>query len=207
MKSVFSSPLSGWARFGVAMAGLLLIAGCATDGPLPSTPSRSKPSNVMENPDALRVGEMLVIEFSGVTDPPPRHEERIKLDGKITLPSIGEVDAAGMTRGDLEQKIHTLYVPNYYRQLAVVVRNEGRYFYVRGQVKNPNQFPYMKEMTVLTAIATAGDFTDFAKKTKVMVIRADGTKIPVNCIRALSDHKLDVPIFPDDTVYVPRRYF
>ena len=67
--------------------------------------------------------------------------------------------------------------------------------------------PYLKEMTVLKAIATAGDFTDFAKKTKVQVTRADGRKINVNCVKAQRDPKLDVPVFPDDTVFVPRRYF
>jgi protein involved in polysaccharide export with SLBB domain len=214
MKFVFSSPLLGWARGGVALACLLFFAGCASDGASSGHPpmAGSGGGGPSENPDAmrtdaLRVGELLVIEYSGVSDPPPHHEERIKLNGKITLPSLGEVDAAGITRGELEQKIHDLYVPNYYRQLTVIVRNEGRFFYVGGQVKNPSQYPYLKEMTVLKAIATAGDFTDFAKKTKVLVTRADGRKIIVNCIKAQRDPRLDISIYPDDTIYVPRRYF
>ena len=149
----------------------------------------------------------MVIEFSGVNDPPPRHEERIKMDGRITLPSIGAVEAAGKTRGELQDTIHNLYVPNYYRYLTVIVRNEGRFFYVKGQVRNPNQYPYIKEMTVLKAIAVAGDFTDFAKKTKVQVTRADGRKVTVNCIKAMRDDRLDLPIYPDDAIEVPRRYF
>jgi protein involved in polysaccharide export with SLBB domain len=150
---------------------------------------------------------MLVVDFSGVSDPPLRHEERIKQDGRITLPNIGAVEAAGKSRGALEEEIHSRYVPNYYRQLTVIVRNEGRFFYVGGQVRNPNQYPYLKEMTVLKAIATAGDFTDFAKKTKVLLTRADGRKVTINCIKAQADPKLDVSLYPDDTVFVPRRYF
>ncbi len=189
----------------------LFLAGCATDHS--TIPVRTAEGNrggsdrPWENPDALRFGELLVIEFSGVSDPPPRHEERIKTDGHVTLPSIGQVKAAGLTRGELEKAIHDQYVPNYYRQLTVIVRNEGRFFYVKGQVNNPGQFPYLKEMTVLKAVAVAGDFTDFAKKTQVLVTRADGQKLKVNCVKAVGDSRLDLPIFPDDTIEVPRRYF
>jgi polysaccharide export outer membrane protein len=206
-------PLSAFWTF-----GLLFLAGCGTTpsaapaaGGLgeatPVSANQSARMGPVESVDALRVGELILIEFSGVGDPPPRHEERIKTDGFVTLPSIGRVEAAGKTRGELEEAIHNLYVPNYYRQLTVIVRNEGRYFYVRGQVKNPNQFQYVKEMTVTKAIATAGDFTDFAKKKDVLVTRSDGRKIKVNCIKALKDSKLDVPIYPDDIIEVPRRYF
>jgi polysaccharide export outer membrane protein len=204
----------------VCLAGLLLLAGCSSTGDSGSGPGGAASVGArppgpgpmakrlsQESNDTLRVGELISIEFSGVSDPPVRHEERIKVDGQITLPSIGSVQAAGISRGQLEEDIHNRYVPNYYRQLTVVVRNEGRFFYVGGQVKNPNQFPYLKEMTILKAIATAGDFTDFAKKSKVQVTRADGRKVQVNCIKAQHDPNLDVPIFPDDNIFVPRRYF
>jgi polysaccharide export outer membrane protein len=218
LKYLLGIPFLSAVRSAAVAAGLLLLFGCASDQPHASAaPSASTGSGPLvpitaiggtgESVDALRVGELIVIEFSGPELPPPRHEERIKTDGRVTLPSIGPVQAAGKTRGDLEQTIHDLYVPNYYTRLTVTVRNEGRFFYVKGQVKNPNQFPYLKEMTVLKAIATAGDFTDFAKKSKVLVTRADGRKVTVNCIKALRDNNLDLPIYPDDTIEVPRRYF
>lgn len=211
MKSFLSAPVKQAARRVLFLVGALFLAGCATNHPTNSVPAadghRSASERPWENPDALRVGELIVIEFSGVSDPPPRHEERIKTDGHVTLPSIGPVQAAGLTRGALEKAIHDKYVPNYYRQLTVIVRNEGRFFYVKGQVNNPGQFPYLKEMTVLKAVAVAGDFTDFAKKTRVVVTRADGRKFTVNCIKAQGDSRLDLPIFPDDTIEVPRRYF
>ena len=222
IKHTFGRLLSALAFSSAGALGFLLLTGCSTNQPATKSASAgaglnqaapvgggvgSFENSLNQSPDSLRVGEMILVEFSGVSDPPPRHEERIKTDGRITLPSIGAVDAAGKTRGELEQAIHDRYVPNYYRQLTVIVRNEGRFFYVKGQVKSPNQYPYLKEMTLLRAIATAGDFTDFAKKTKVLVTRADGRKITVNCIKALRDDKLDIPIFPDDTIEVPRRYF
>jgi polysaccharide biosynthesis/export protein VpsN len=219
MKHVFGISLPVFALRTLCAAGLLFLTGCG--GPRSDSPAgagglthatpvggRSPAEAALsQSPDTLRAGELILIEFSGVADPPPRHEERIKMDGRITLPSLGPVEAAGKTRGELEQTIHDRYVPNFYRQLTVTVRNEGRFFYVKGQVKNPNQFQYLKEMTVLRAIAAAGDFTDFAKKTQVLVTRADGRKITVNCLKAIRDNKLDIPIYPDDTIEVPRRYF
>jgi polysaccharide export outer membrane protein len=212
MKYVLRIPLPMLVRRSLGLVALLFLAGCASPGS-PTSPAGAAPTPVgqgtaaFESADALRVGELILIEFSGVSDPPRRHEERIKTDGRVTLPNIGAVQAAGKTRGELEAAIHELYVPKFFRQLTVTVRNEGRFFYVRGQVKNPGQYPYLKEMTVTKAIAVASDFTDFAKKTKVQVIRADGRKAMVDCIKAIHDPKLDLPIFPDDIIEVPRRYF
>ena len=208
MKYVLSLPGVGVARHLVGVLCLLILAGCATGGTSPGSHGDRAGDRPFENPDALRVGELLLIEFSGVNDSPARHEERIKTDGKITLPSIGAIQAAGKSRGELEEAIHKAYVPDYYQRLTVIVRNEGRYFYVKGQVKAPGQFPYLKEMTVLKAIAVAGDFTDFAQKKQVLLTRgADGRRLEVNCIKALRDPKLDLSVYPDDTIEVPRRYF
>jgi hypothetical protein len=64
-------------------------------------------------------------------------------------------------------------------------------------------------MTLLKAIAAAGDFTAFAQKKSVEVTRANGKKLrPVNCIRALRNpRKYDIPIYPGDHIHVPRRWF
>ncbi len=215
MKHLIRNPLRLFTSSIACLAFLALLSGCATEGNSsagaavagPGSTSVSERNAVMQSVDTLRVGELLLVEFSGVTVPPPRHEERIKADGHITLPSVGPIEAAGKTRGELEQAIHDAYVPNYYRALTVTIRNEGRFFYVKGQVKNPNQFQYLKEMTVLKAIAAAGDFTDFAKKKEVLLTRANGQKLTVNCIKAMHDQKLDLPVYPDDTIEVPRRYF
>ena len=158
--------------------------------------------------DMLRVGDLLNIDFSGTTDPPTsKHEERIKDDGKIDLPFIGEIQAAGRTRGQLQEDILAAYVPQYYRHLTVVIRSENRFFYVEGMVKSAGRYPHLGEMTLLRCIAAAGDFNDFAKKTKVQVTRSNGQKLMVNCVEAQRHPEKDIPIYPDDHIFVPRRYF
>lgn len=70
----------------------------------------------------------------------------------------------------------------------------------------PSRHPYLGEMTLLKAIASAGDFTDFANKKKVEITRANGQKLRVNCVKAQANpDKFDVPIYPEDAIFVPRR--
>jgi polysaccharide export outer membrane protein len=151
---------------------------------------------------------MLNIDFSGTAQPPiSKHEERIKDDGNIDLPYIGSIQAAGKTRGQLQDDILTAYVPKFYRRLTVVVKSESRFFYVEGQVKSAGRYPHLGEMTLLRCISAAGDFTDFAKRTKVTVTRASGEKITINCNDAQKHPEKDIPIYPDDHIFVPRRLF
>jgi protein involved in polysaccharide export with SLBB domain len=57
----------------------------------------------------------------------------------------------------------------------------------------------------LQAIASAGDFTDFARKQEVLLTRSDGRKITVNCIKARKNPSLNLEILPGDIIDVPRR--
>ena len=86
----------------------------------------------------------------------------------------------------------------------MTIQPQERFYFVDGEVKEPNRQIYLSSTTVLKAIASSKGFTDFADKAKVRVIRADGTTQIVNCKRALKDPRLDLEVFPGDTVIVPR---
>ena len=124
------------------------------------------------------------------------------------MPLLTEpVQAAGKKRGELEDEIYRLYVPNLYKRLTVKVGSEGRVVHVRGEVKIPGRVQYLGDMTVLRAIAAAGDFTDFANRRKIKVTRANGQRIVVDCIKAQQDPEKDLPAYPDDLIDVDRRLF
>lgn len=160
------------------------------------------------SPDLLREGDALVINFAGVTDPPAGVQDRIREDGKITLPFVGDVLAAGKTRAELQKEITDLYVPRLFTRLDVTVNPDVRYIYVSGEVKIVSRHVYMGGMTVLRAVATAGGFTDFANTKKVQLLRAGASEpIEVNCEKAQKDPSLDVPVYPDNRIFVPRRYW
>ena len=75
----------------------------------------------------FRVGDTVVVSFSGGPDQIPDHEEAIKEDGNITLDLIGKIHALGKTPGELQDEIQSDYVPKYYRRLTVTAwdRKEG----------------------------------------------------------------------------------
>lgn len=151
-----------------------------------------------------------MVNFSGLQTPPPVHEEQIKSDGYVTLPLIGSVKADGKTPGELQRDMYSLYVPKYYPAssgFTVTVKPKERVFYVGGEVKAPGPKVYLGKTTVTKAIQAAGDFTDFANKRSVKLIRTDGTTITVNCNKAIERPELDPPVFPNDKIHVKRRIF
>jgi polysaccharide export outer membrane protein len=185
-----------WAvALGIVFVGLL--SGCKT-GPTNLPPA---PGSVFHVGDAITV---LCVPVSMTPDAIPPHSERVREDGMITLLYIGSVKAEGKTAGQLQKEIHDLYVPRYFNELNVTVKGESAYFYVDGEVQNRGGKEYPGDMTVVKAIAVAGGFTDFAKKNKVRLTRG-GQSIIINVPKAIEDPAYDVPVFPGDRIYVPRR--
>ncbi len=187
-----------------------LFSGC---GGTLGTDTQSPPPAPIESSGApktgvfLRPGDLLKVEFSGPANPPQTVEEHIREDGTISLYLIGSVKAVGKTPGDLQKEIQELYVPKYYKNLNVTVRASDQLYYVGGQVRNGGRQPYLGPVTVLGAIKAAGDFTDFADRKRVRLIRADHTIHIINCIKALENPDLDLPVYPGDTIDVKERWY
>jgi len=170
-----------------------------------SPPGASAPGSTETYSEVLRVGELVVIKFSGPDRPPPSHEERIKEDGTLTLPDVGVVTGANKSPGDLQKELTELY-RKYYKNLVVTVVAEARVYYVGGQVRTPGPKAYLGKTTVTTAIQAAGDFTEFGNKKKVWLTRPGQKPIRVNVIEALKDPSKDLPVYPGDRIDVPRRW-
>lgn len=207
-----------FAVIGIAGASLLLT-GCHSppvfaDFPMTKAdagtvttnkPSYQRPST--GKTDDLRVGDVVMINFnSGDTQVLPQHQEAIKDDGKIRPPYVGSVVAAGKSPGELQAELQEKY-NKLYVNMTVTVLSKDRYYYVSGEVKNPGPKTYLGETGIITAISSAGDFTDFANKRKVRLIRANGKTEIIDVNKAIEDRHYDVPVFPSDTIVVPRSVF
>lgn len=204
------------------LAVVLLVSGCATasgpeftSGPAidPSGASPSDGTNSL-SPESygksyrFQIGDMIGVIFSGTSTEIPAHGERIKEDGNITLPLIGAVKAVGKTAGELQKEILALYVPKYYVRLVVNVNPPAQdlVFYVTGEVRGPGPKIYsIAGMTVTQAISAAGGPTDFARKSRVQLKRANGSKVTIDYEKALKDPKSDPKVFPGDSIHIPRR--
>ena len=194
--------LSGLTRV-IPLVGVvfLLISGLGCE----RTRTQTKVGTPIENPinTTYRPGDEIIIDFDvpGIQN---SWLQTVREDGTITLPLLSEtVAAAGKRKGELEQEIHALYVPEQYRRMTVNVRARDRSYFVRGEVAG--QRAHTGSITALQAISAAGDFTDFANPKKIDVIRANGDKISLNGEKALRNPTLDVPVYPNDTVHVYRR--
>ncbi len=196
------------AMFAAAVA--LSLCGCTTT----QQDKRFADLNVIETTppqqesivDTISVGEAITITFADLPIIVPPIEERVKEDGTITLLQNQTFKAAGKTRRELEEEIRSAYVPKYYVNMTVSVRQQEntRFFYIDGEVRAPARQVYLGAMTVTKAIASAGGFTDFANKRRVKLIRANGKIETVNAKAALDNPSLDLPVYPGDRVVVPR---
>jgi len=187
-----------WALLGVAAVACVL-AGCGT------TPEKPGPDAVADMTTEMRVAEALTITFADTLTPLQPFEGRVKEDGTITLMENQQFTAAGKTAGQLEKEIRDRYVPRYFVKMTVTVRSQDRFFYVNGHVRMPGRYEYRGDITVSGAIAAAGGFTEFAKKTQVRISRANNKTLTANLDKALKDPKLDVQIYPGDRIEVPRK--
>jgi polysaccharide export outer membrane protein len=196
----------------------VLSAGCysnsadmaLTDNPTAPAIAGSTPAAQVaptaEDSARFHIGDTVTVTLSGIPDQeiPAPHQEPIKEDGTITLPEVGKIPAVGKSAGELQNAIHDAYVPKYYTHLTVAVTIGDRVYYVRGEVKSPDRLMYVGEVTVTKAIASAGDFTDFANRKAVILIRSNGQRIKLNCKKILQGKEPDPQVYPGDQIYVPR---
>jgi len=141
-----------------AVAGVLLAAACASPHP---------PERPALRPDAgeYRIGREDVLEVVVWHEPELTRVVPVRPDGRISLPLAGEVEAAGRTPTELQERVSQALEP-YIREtkVAVLVREiNGTRVFVLGEVTKPGGFPLRGPMSVMQAIAVAGGRTEFAK--------------------------------------------
>lgn len=175
--------------------------------------SGCKTGDVQQKPvicqsDVIRAGETIRISFH---DAPPGDpitatdkDTPVRVDGSINVPLIGSVTAAGKTYSGLERELYTNYVPRYYQRLTIVIKPGERFYTVAGEVNNQSRQFYLGETTLLRVISSAGGFTEYANRRKVMIQRASGETEIVDCRKAIGNPKYDRPICPGDHIVVPR---
>ena len=135
----------------------------------------------------------------------------VRPDGKISMPLLHDIQAAGLTPMQLHDKIANAlgeFMPN--PEVAVTVVDVKSYrVSVLGEVQKPGVLQLKADTTVLEAIALSGGFRDFASPGKIMILRKDATgtthKIPFNYNRVVKDNRSqdNVTLKSGDVVVVP----
>ena len=123
-------------------------------------------------------------------------------NGVLAYPLIGNVNARGMTPSQLQQTIAQKLDQDWIKNPSVSVEvSTRRPFYVVGEVQKPGSYPYVTDMNVLNAIATAGGETYRANMHDFWIKRKQDGRI----VRVEANQESTLQ--PGDTVIVRERYF
>ena len=158
----------------------------------------------------------------------PRGQSRlvpIKPDGKISLPFIADIDAAGKTIDELHGDLNRAYVNAGIKEIEVTVNVQTvreQQVYIYGEVKAPGRFTFDHQSTLIQAIGTAGGIKATGTRNKVILVRRKNLPVPEGVVldfesimdaettidgEKIPDFSLlshDIFLEDGDVVYVPR---
>ncbi len=130
----------------------------------------------------------------------------VRPDGKITIPLVGDVQAAGLTPERLGEQLKQAladYINNPDVSVSLQQINSKKFF-ITGEVVRPGEFVLTTPTRVFDALANASGFRDFANKKKIVIIRG-AERIKFNYMDVLKGKDLDQNIYIEngDTIVVP----
>ena len=164
-----------------------------------------------DGPTVLVPGDIIGLEFSGA--PELNQSQKIRPDGKLILPLIGEVVAAGKTFPEFQQELENSYKTQL-KNTEVVVTLEGsetRSIVIDGAVQRPGGIPCDRPLTALEAIMQAGGPSMDADMKKVQIIRlVNGVQrsIFVDLRKAMKGTPTPpVYVQSGDIIFVPEAFF
>jgi polysaccharide export outer membrane protein len=154
----------------------------------------------------LGPGDKLRIEV--YKDPQLSQSLQVRPDGKVTLPLVGDVAAAGKTPGQLRESLTTSlkeYVTNPV-VTVIVVEALAAQVYVIGEVTSPGTLVMQGPMTVLQALAQTGGLREFADRDDIRILRKTESGVQTlsfNYKKAVKGEAEPFFLQPGDTVVVP----
>jgi len=208
-----------------AAAASLLIGGAASAQELAATPSAvpasagaaaaDKPAAtkvetaILNNANDYKIGPEDLLDISVWKNPELSRTVPVRPDGKVSLPLVNDIQAAGLTPTALRQQLIdrlSEFIPA--PEVAVIVREvHSMKVAVVGAVKTPGRYELKSAATVLEMIALAQGFTDFASRDRITILRqenGDTRRIPFNYRKvADGDEQANLIVQPGDIIVVP----
>ena len=171
--------------------------------PVAGAPSAAQPSDqqyVIGPSDVLGINVWRETDLSG--------QVQVRPDGKISMPLLNDVQAAGLTSEQLSADITTrlkkfLEEP---RVTVSVIQINSKKIFIVGEVSRTGAVPLTPGMTILQALAQAGGFSEFANTGKIYVMRTENgqtVKYPVNYKNLLKGRDQNFMLMAGDTIVVP----
>jgi len=189
----------------IVLSGALLLAlGCS------AIPARAADASITSrrDPETYRIGPEDTIRISVWKNEAMSLTVPVRTDGMISLPLLNDLRVGGLTpmevRDQLTKKLAE-YIPN--PEVSVIVTDIRNFkVSVIGEVHRPARHELKVATTVLDALAMAGGFTQFAARTRIVVLRMNGQgtqRLPFNYNKVLASEQDNFYLEPGDIVLVP----
>ena len=192
---------------GLLLSVLLFCSGCQT--PTRTIALSERP--VSPSRGCLAPGDVVRLSFSGASE--FNQIQKVRSDGRLSLPMVGEIIAEGKNPGDLQRELCSTYKSQLRNsEVVVAVENSSMPVYVSGCVNKPGKLAFDRPTTVFEAIMEAGGFqAGFANPKKVLLLRnVNGQHQPttLDLSGALKGRPMQaVYVNANDVIYVPESLF
>jgi polysaccharide export outer membrane protein len=172
--------------------------------------STSNPATPVIQDAEYKIGPQDVLQIDVWKEPEITRTIPVRPDGKISLPLVNDVQAAGFTAMQLAAVIReglTKYLTNPQVTVTVTTINSRRVF-LTGELSRTGSLPLLPNMTVLQALSSAGGFTPFAKMRDIYILRIENgrqTKYPFHYKDVVKGKRQEENILlqPNDVIVVP----
>ncbi|WP_028575379.1 polysaccharide biosynthesis/export family protein [Desulfonatronovibrio hydrogenovorans] len=156
------------------------------------------------------IGKGDVLDIIVWKEPELSSQVKVRVDGRISMPLVDDILAAGMTPVELKQEL-TGHLSEFIEgpEVTVIVQNQiSKSYYVLGEVAQQGEFPIEKDITLLQALAKSQGLTEWASKRNIFILRQtdDGEErisIDYREIIRGNDPAQNIRIMPGDTLVVP----
>lgn len=196
----------------VTAIGTLLLAGCSGDPALPPATSQT----AVVSPDYY-IGPLDTLQVFIWRNPDLSQTVPVRPDGRISLPLIEDLQAAGKTPTQLAREIETKlrkYVQDPIATVIVTAFNGpySRQVRVIGEAAHPQAIPYRENMTLLDVMIAVGGLTQYSAGNRATIVRVVNKKETPFHVRVADlvkdgDVSANVQMLPGDVLIIPQSWF
>jgi polysaccharide export outer membrane protein len=187
----------------------LVLAAALASRPAPDAPLPT-PAPAASARDAYRIGPEDLLEIDVWNRAELSRKVPVRPDGRISLPLLNDVEAAGLTPMELRDvllKRLAEYVAAPEVSVIVTEVNSFR-ISVLGEVAKPGRFELKSAVRLVDALAMAGGLTQYASRSNIVVLRPGGHgleahRFDYDKLRAADARSLNFFLQPDDVLLVP----
>ncbi len=178
--------------------GLAMLAACSS-GPVMGAPQDAATTAGMAS---YRLGAGDEIKITVYDEPDLSGSFVVDGEGRIAMSLIGQVQVGGQTLDETVNNLEIRLKDGFLRDPQVTAEMvKGRPYYILGEINKPGEYPFVSGLTVMNAIASAGDFTYRADRNRILIKRKDSPNEEEVTLTPTT------PVQPGDTIRVRERFF